>query len=98
MYVNNGVVEIICTIIMSMEKSLENYYHELFLTTLNQLLQVSPSKVKEICSKFGELKETLLSLQRIYDDDTNFQVNTIYFLNVYKLNGIKENLHITVSF
>lgn len=64
---------------MSMEKSMENYHHELFLTTLNQLLQVSPAKVKEICSKFEELKETLLSLQRIYNDDSNFQVKYYIF-------------------
>lgn len=59
---------------MNMEKSLADYHHELFLSTLNQLLRMSPTKVKEICTKFEDLKRALLSLQDLYSSgDTNYQ-------------------------
>lgn len=46
MYVDNGVVEIISSIIMGMEKNFESLHHELFLSTLNQLMRMSPVRVK----------------------------------------------------
>lgn len=73
MFVDNGVVEIICSIIMEMENCLADYHHELFLSTLNQLLRLSPTKVKEICIKFEGLKLALLSLQKSYPSDSNYQ-------------------------
>lgn len=59
---------------MNMEKSLADYHHELFLSTLNQLLRMSPTKVKDICTKFADLKAALLSLQNMYSSgDSNYQ-------------------------
>lgn len=73
MYVKNGVVEIICSIIVNMEKSLTDHHHELFLSSLNQLLRMSPARVKEICSSVENFKEALLSLQNSYPNDSTFQ-------------------------
>lgn len=65
-YVDNGVVELICLIVKSMEKSFENFHHDLFLSTLNQLLRMSPSKVKQICTSVKDFKVSLLSLRDSY--------------------------------
>ncbi|VVC44175.1 Armadillo-type fold,Armadillo-like helical,Nucleotide exchange factor Fes1 [Cinara cedri] len=73
MYVDNGVVEIICSIIMNMKNSLEDYHHELLLSTLNQLLQMSPIRVKEICFKVEDFKPALLALHDSYPNDSNYQ-------------------------
>lgn len=73
MYVDNGVVEIICSVIMNMEKSLEDYHHELFLSTLNQLLRMSPTRVKDICAKVEDFKLSLLALRDSYPNNSNYQ-------------------------
>ncbi|XP_015371594.1 PREDICTED: uncharacterized protein LOC107167177 [Diuraphis noxia] len=73
MYIDNGVVEIISSIIMGMEKNFEPFHHELFLSTLNQLLRMSPARVKEICSSMEDLKPALTSLQDSYSDESRYQ-------------------------
>lgn len=80
MYVENGVVEIICSIIVNMEKSLTDHHHELFLSSLNQLLRMSPTRVKEICSSVENFKVALLSLRDSYPNDSNFQARYYYYL------------------
>lgn len=70
MYVDNGVVQIICSRVMRMEYTMEKYHHELYLSSLNQLLRMSPGRVKEICFSIkDDLKEALLSLQDLYPRD-----------------------------
>jgi len=75
MYVNNGVVEIICSIIKTLEKSYEDFSHDVFLSTLVQLLRMSPNKVKPLCTAVEDFKTSLLSLNDSYPlDDQNYQV------------------------
>lgn len=81
LYVDNGVIEIICSIIQIMEKSLESYHHELFLSSLNQLLEMSPSKVKKVCTSVNNFKASLLSLRDSYPDDSNYKAR--HFLSLY---------------
>lgn len=73
MYLKLGVVELLCTTIMYMEGSLEHIYHELLLSTLNELLEVSPVRVKEICLKFNEFKTALLNLRDSYPYDFEYE-------------------------
>jgi hsp70-interacting protein len=74
MYVDNGVVEILCTVILTMKNALEHFHHELFLSTLNQLLTMSPTRVKDICTSFEDFKDVLVSIQDSYThDDANYQ-------------------------
>lgn len=73
MYVDNGVVEEMCHIIMSMEKSLDECHHELFLSSLNQLLRMSPVRVKEICTKLENLNQALCSLRDSYPESSTYQ-------------------------
>jgi hypothetical protein len=77
MYVDKGVVQIICSIIMNMEKTIEDYHHELVFSTLNQMLTMSPSRVKEICSSTKDLKQALLSLQNSYPSDSKYQARLL---------------------
>lgn len=90
MYVDNGVVQIICSIIINMEKTIEDYHHELFLSSLNQLLRMSPGRVKEICSSTKDLKQALLSLQNSYPNDSNYQARLYNIIlnkkNYYSIN------------
>ena len=73
MYVDNGVVEIISSIIMGMEKNFESLHHELFLSTLNQLMRMSPVRVKEICGSLEDFKLALTSLRDSYSNDSKYQ-------------------------
>lgn len=73
MYVDNGVVEILSSIIMGMEKNVESSHHELFLSTLNQLIRMSPVKVKEICTSLEDFKPALTSLRDSYSNESNYQ-------------------------
>lgn len=75
MYVENGVVEILCQIILNMEKSLDENYHQFILSSLNQLFLMSPVKVKEICSNMQNLNQVLCELQDSYSDGTTYQVD-----------------------
>lgn len=80
MFIDDGVVEIICMVIINMEKSLESCHHELFLSTLNEMLRVSHIQVKEICSSVENFKTSLLSLHNSYPkDDSNYQAR--YFIS-----------------
>lgn len=79
MYVDNGVVEIISSIIMSMEKNIESFDHELFLSTLSKLIRMSPVRVKEICSSLEDFKPALTSLRDSYSNDTKYQAR--YYVN-----------------
>jgi len=79
MYVDNGVVEIISSIIMGMEKNVEPTHHELFLSTLNQLIRMSPAKVKEICTSLEDFKPALTSLRDSYSNEPNYQAR--YYVN-----------------
>jgi len=81
MYIDNGVVEIICSIIMVMEKKIESYHHELILSTLNQLLRMSPVKVKEICTSVEDLKPALTSLRDFYSEESRYQARCYYVVN-----------------
>lgn len=78
MYVDNGVVEIICSIIMNMQNSLDFCHHELFLSNLNQFFRMSPIKVKEICNKVEDLKPSLLNLRDSYPNELNYQACCCY--------------------
>ncbi|XP_025206285.1 hsp70-binding protein 1-like [Melanaphis sacchari] len=69
MYVDIGVVEIICSIIMGMEKNVEPFHHDLILSALNGLIRLSPVRVKEICSSLEDLKQALASLKDSYSTD-----------------------------
>lgn len=80
MYVDNGVVEIITSIIMGMEKNVEPFHHELFLSTLNQLLRMSPVRVKEICASLDDFKLALTSLRDSYSNESRYQAR-------YNING-----------
>ncbi|XP_060845081.1 uncharacterized protein LOC132924671 [Rhopalosiphum padi] len=73
LYVDNGVVEIISSIIMGMEKNVESFHHELFLSTLNQLIRLSPVRVKEICSSVEDFKQALTSLRDSYSNESKYQ-------------------------
>lgn len=79
MYVDNGVVEIISSIIMGMEKNVEPSHHELFLSTLNQLIRMSPAKVKEICTSLQDFKPALTSLRDSYSNESDYQAR--YYVN-----------------
>ncbi|XP_050438577.1 uncharacterized protein LOC126844428 isoform X2 [Adelges cooleyi] len=72
MFVAKGLVEILCQIIVNME-SLDDNYHELFLSALNQLLRMSPVKVKDICVKVENLNQALCKLRDSYPDDSTHQ-------------------------
>lgn len=61
-----------------MKNSLEDN-HELFLSTLNQLIEMSPSTVKEICTSVNNFKESLLSLEDSYSNDSNYKARYFYF-------------------
>ncbi|KAE9534087.1 hypothetical protein AGLY_008823 [Aphis glycines] len=69
MYIDNGVVELISSIIMVMGKKYGIFHHDLFLSTLNQLLRMSPVRVKEICSSLEDFKQSLTSLKDITYSD-----------------------------
>lgn len=73
MYVADGVVEILCQTIMNIE-NLDEHHHDLFLSSLNQLLRMSPIKVKEICGKFENFNQSLCKLRDSYSDDPSHQV------------------------
>lgn len=88
MYVDNGVVEIICLIIMNMEKSLEDCHHELFLSVLNQMLRMSPIRVKEICSKVDDFKLSLITLRDSYPNDSNHQARYIDYISTFFDTGL----------
>lgn len=90
MYVENGVVEILCEIIVNMQKSLEEHHHELFLSSLNQLLRMSPASVKEICIKVQDLSRALCGLRDSYPDDSTYQVNNTLCIINYFLSLIKK--------
>lgn len=79
MYVDNGVVEIITSIIMDMEKNFESLHHELFLSTLNQLIRMSPVRVKEICTSLEDFKLALTSLRDSYSNESKYQAR--YYVN-----------------
>lgn len=91
MYVDNGVVQVLCSIIMDMEKTVENYHHEVFLSSLNQLLRMSPGRVKEICSSTKDFKLSLLSLQNSYPNDSNYQAR-LYKILLYYIIYIQNSL------
>lgn len=69
MYIDNGVVELISSIIMVMGEKYAIFHHDLLLSTLNQLLRMSPVRVKEICSSLEDFKQTLISLKDITYSD-----------------------------
>ncbi|XP_026819793.1 hsp70 nucleotide exchange factor FES1-like [Rhopalosiphum maidis] len=73
LYVDNGVVEIICSIIMDMENNVESLYHEMVLLTLNQFMHLSPVRVKEICSSVEDFMEALISLRDAYSNQPVYQ-------------------------
>jgi len=81
MYVDNGVVEIITSIIMGMEKKFEPFHHELFLSTLNQLIRLSPVRVKEICTSLEDFKLALTSLRDSYSNESRYQAR--YYVNKF---------------
>lgn len=81
MYVDNGVVEIVCSIIMNMKDLLECYHHELFLSTLNQLLRMSPTRVKALCTTVEDFKPSLLKLRDSYSNESNYQAR-YYFIKM----------------
>lgn len=83
MYVDNGVVEIIISIIMGLKINFETHHHELFLSTLNQLIQMSPVKVKQICSSVEDFKSSLISLRDSYTDESKHQAR--YNVMVFRL-------------
>jgi len=66
LYINSGVVEILCSIVKNMEKSFEYVDHELFLSALSELLKMSPNKVKEICAN---VKDFTVSLSSLHDSE-----------------------------
>ncbi|XP_050530712.1 uncharacterized protein LOC126899670 [Daktulosphaira vitifoliae] len=72
MFVDNGVVEILCQLIVNIE-NLDEHHHDLFLSSLNQLLRMSPVKVKEICGKVENLNQSLCKLRDSYPDDPAHQ-------------------------
>jgi len=79
MYIDNGFIEIISSIIMGMEKNIESLHHELFLSTLNQLIRKSPVRAKEICSSLQDFKPALTSLHDSYAHDSKYQAR--YYIN-----------------
>lgn len=82
MYIDNGIVELISSIIMVMGKKYGIFHHELFLSTLNQLLRMSPVRVKEICSSLEDFKQSLTSLKDItYSDPDESRYQARYFVN-----------------
>ncbi|XP_026818948.1 uncharacterized protein LOC113557572 [Rhopalosiphum maidis] len=73
LYFDNGVVKIICSIIMGMEKNVEPFHNKLVLLTLKQLIRLSPARVKEICSSVEDFKEALISLRDSYSNESKYQ-------------------------
>lgn len=87
LYISNGVIELLCSIIKSMEESFEYVNHELVLTTLSELLKKSPIRVKEICLSVKDFKVSLLSLRDSYPSDDSYQVRflIIYFYMTHEI-------------
>ncbi|XP_060844727.1 uncharacterized protein LOC132924432 [Rhopalosiphum padi] len=74
LYIDNGVVEIISSIIMNMENNISSFHHELFLSTLNQFIRLSPVRVKEICSSVEDFGRAVTSLRVSYLNNLHSEV------------------------
>ncbi|XP_060844735.1 uncharacterized protein LOC132924437 [Rhopalosiphum padi] len=73
LYIDNGVVEIISSIIMDMENIVESNHHNLVLLTLNQLIHLSPVRVKAICSSVEDFNQALTSLRDSYSNESKYE-------------------------
>ncbi|XP_060848133.1 LOW QUALITY PROTEIN: uncharacterized protein LOC132927594 [Rhopalosiphum padi] len=73
LYIDNGVVEIISSIIMGMENIVDSNHHTLVLLTLNQFIHLSPVRVKEICSSVEDFKQALISLRDLYSNKSKYE-------------------------
>jgi len=65
---------------MTLEHAIEHYHHDLFLTTLIQLFEMSPDRVKEICSTIDYFKDGLLNLKSSYPNDVEYEVRYIILI------------------
>lgn len=87
---------------MTLEYAIEHYHHDLFLTTLNQLLDQSPVRVKEICSKIDNFKDGLLNLKSSYPYDVEYEVRYIILIiivmNLYNKGTTKRKKFILPEF
>jgi hypothetical protein len=63
-----------------MENNIELVFHEIILLTLNQLIRLSPVRVKEICSSVNGFMQALILLRDSYSNQANHQARYYIFL------------------